>query len=280
LNIHFYKYHGAGNDFIILDNRAQVFDVIKDTHTIAALCHRRFGIGADGLMLLERSPEQSQDTGILYAASGSEPDSIADFNMVYYNADGGLGSMCGNGGRCIVALAYRLGLIQSTTSFNASDGKHMARLVSPDYVELKMNPVHSMDLYADHAVLNTGSPHYIQVVDDVLNYPVFNKGQLIRYSAEFPQGINVNYIESNAEDLYIRTYERGVEDETWACGTGAVAAALAYIEMSKKYEIHEIQLEAKGGRLKVKFDRIGPGHFENIWLCGGATFIYEGNFTL
>ncbi|MEO5581061.1 MAG: diaminopimelate epimerase [Saprospiraceae bacterium] len=280
MNIHFYKYHGAGNDFIIIDNRSRVLDMIKDTHTIAALCHRRFGIGADGLMLLEHNLETDVKTELPHPLFESGADSNADFNMVYYNADGGLGSMCGNGGRCIVALAYRLGIIGSATTFNAADGKHDAKLVSPDYVELKINPVHNIDLFTDHAVLDTGSPHYIQVVEDILNYPVFDKGQSIRYSGEFPKGINVNYIEPNADDLNIRTYERGVEDETWACGTGAVAAALAYIEMSQKYNLHEIQLEAKGGRLKVKFDRTSPGHFENIWLCGGATFIYEGNFTL
>ncbi|MEP7320721.1 MAG: diaminopimelate epimerase [Saprospiraceae bacterium] len=280
MNIHFYKYHGAGNDFIILDNRSQEYDMIKDSHTIAALCHRRFGIGADGLMLIENIAGPGVKTELSNPLSGNGEELNADFNMVYYNADGGLGSMCGNGGRCIVALASRLGIIKSTTTFNAADGRHDARLISADYVELKIKPVHNIDLYSDHAVLDTGSPHYIQEVEDILHYPVLNKGQSIRYSTEFPKGINVNFIEPNADDLNIRTYERGVEDETWACGTGAVAAALAFVEMNKKYNLHEIQLEAKGGHLKVKFDRIAPGHFENIWLCGGATFIYEGNFAL
>lgn len=261
MNLSFYKYHGAGNDFIILDNRSRIYDSIKDPYTIAALCHRRFGIGADGLMLIEEDPE-------------------LDFNMVYFNADGGLGSLCGNGGRCIVALSHKLGIVGDRTSFNAADGIHEARVLRSDYIELKMTPVHIIDLFQDHARLDTGSPHYVQLVEDLASYPVFEKGKNIRYSAEFPQGINVNFIEPQTEGLTIRTYERGVEDETWACGTGATAAALAYVELSQKYELSELNLEAKGGLLKVKFSRMGTGHFENIWLCGGAQYIFEGNFKL
>ena len=204
LKIPFYKYHGAGNDFVIIDNRSGEYDMIKDPHTIAALCHRRFGIGADGFMLIELGDQ-------------------VDFTMVYHNADGGLGSLCGNGGRCIVAL---------------------------------------------------------QIVDGLEHYPVFDHGSRIRYGADFPQGINVNFIEPKEDDIFIRTYERGVEDETWACGTGATASALAYVEMVKKYDLHSIHLHAKGGPLKVKFNRLGPGHFEDIWLCGGAQYIFEGSFLI
>lgn len=273
MNLHFFKYHGAGNDFIILDNRSRLYDPIKDSHTIAALCHRRFGIGADGLMMIQSPTEYKSE-------SGTEDGAPLDFDMVYFNADGGLGSMCGNGGRCIVALAYRLGLIGNYTTFNASDGIHEAKVVRPDYIELKMSAVHTIDLYTDHAVLDTGSPHFVQIVDDIESFPVFNKGKEIRYSSVFPKGINVNFVEFSADHLDIRTYERGVEDETWACGTGATAAALAYVEMSKKYSAQVINLEAKGGTLKVKFNRIEPGHFENIWLCGGATYIYEGDYLI
>ena len=284
MNLHFFKYHGAGNDFIILDNRSRIYDSIKDTHTIAALCHRRFGIGADGLMMIElptsRNYPYSSEMGTEYPLEPSSDDEVLDFNMIYYNADGGLGSLCGNGGRCIVALARRLGMIQDKTIFNAADGIHEAKVIAPDYIELKMNAVRSIDLYHDHAVLDTGSPHYVQLVEDLTTYHVVEKGQAIRYSVEFPLGINVNYIEPQGDGLAIRTYERGVEDETWACGTGATAAAISYVEMSKKYNLQEIKLEAKGGLLKVKFNRLEPGHFENIWLCGGATFIYEGNYMM
>jgi diaminopimelate epimerase len=273
LNLHFFKYHGAGNDFIILDNRSRAYDAIKDPHTIAALCHRRFGIGADGLMMIQLPTEFKSGTGI-------EDEAALDFDMVYFNADGGLGSMCGNGGRCIVSLAHRLGMIQDHTTFNASDGIHEAKVIQADYIELKMKPVHTIELYSDHAVLDTGSPHFVQLVDGIFSFPVYNKGREIRYSSDYPQGINVNFVEPAVEHLDIRTYERGVEDETWACGTGATAAALAYVEMSKKYSAQIINLEAKGGPLKVKFNRIEPGHFENIWLCGGATYIYEGDFLI
>ncbi|MBK6478668.1 MAG: diaminopimelate epimerase [Saprospiraceae bacterium] len=261
LKIPFYKYHGAGNDFVIIDNRSGEYDMIKDPHTIAALCHRRFGIGADGFMLIELGDQ-------------------VDFTMVYHNADGGLGSLCGNGGRCIVALAHRLGIAKLHTRFKASDGIHEAKIISGDYIELKMSPVTVINLYGDHAVLDTGSPHYVQIVDGLEHYPVFDHGSRIRYGADFPQGINVNFIEPKEDDLFIRTYERGVEDETWACGTGATASALAYVEMVKKYDLHSIHLHAKGGPLKVKFNRLGPGHFEDIWLCGGAQYIFEGSFLI
>ncbi len=261
MNLHFYKYHGVGNDFVILDNRSRIYDILKDQHTIAALCHRRFGISADGLMMIEEDP------GL-------------DFNMVYFNADGGLGSLCGNGGRCIVALAHRLGIIGDRTTFNAADGIHDAKVINPDYIELKMASVHIMNMYGNHVVLDTGSPHYIQLVEELQSFPVYEKGKAIRYSSEYPEGINVNFIEPNGAGLLIRTYERGVEDETWACGTGATAAALAYVELKSKYDLTEISLEAKGGVLKVKFTRLEAGHFENIWLCGSAQSVYEGYYII
>lgn len=273
MNVSFYKYHGAGNDFIILDNRNRQYDTIKDRYTIAALCHRRFGIGADGLMMIELPADHRSESSL-------DDDPVLDFNMVYFNADGGLGSLCGNGGRCIVALAHRLGILGDRTTFNAADGIHEAKVIHPDYIELKMVAVHQINMYSDYAVLDTGSPHYIKLVEDVSTYPVYEQGKSIRYSSDFPDGINVNFIEPDANGLIIRTYERGVEDETWACGTGATAAALAYVEMTQQYKLAEINLEAKGGLLKVKFTRMEPGHFENIWLCGGAQYIYEGIYKL
>ncbi len=259
--IHFYKYQGAGNDFVLIDNRDHRYDSIKNKEKITFLCHRRFGIGADGVMMIENK------------------DGF-DFEMIYYNSDGNPGSMCGNGGRCIVSLAHKLGMVESTASFNASDGPHLAKIVQESYIELKMSDVTTIDLYDDHAELNTGSPHYIKRVSNIAHYPVYDEGRSIRYSASFPNGINVNFI-SKAQDGYdIRTYERGVEDETWACGTGATAAALAIVEEERIYDKQELKLRAKGGSLKVKFKRNQPGDFSDIWLCGEATYVYEGDFNL
>lgn len=261
MNIPFYKYHGTGNDFILVDNRDHLYDAIKSEDIIRHWCHRRFGVGADGLMMIEK-------------------DSDADFEMVYFNADGKLGSFCGNGGRCIVALAHRLGIVENHARFLAADGPHHAILTSPDYIELDMNPVTSMELDIDHAVLNTGSPHYILKVNDLEHYPVLEKGREIRYSDTFPEGINVNFIEKSGDHYHIRTYERGVEDETWACGTGATAAALAIVELDHLYSLNELKLQALGGPLTVRFNRLRPGHFDQIRLCGNAIYTYEGRLLI
>lgn len=261
MKIPFYKYHGAGNDFILVDNRSHAFDLVKSNETVRQLCHRHFGIGADGLMFLEKDGE-------------------ADFEMIYYNADGHPGSLCGNGGRCISALAYRLGITGEVTRFQAADGMHEARILRPDYVELKMKPVSWMEWHEGHAVLNTGSPHYISLVTGLADYPVVEKGREIRYSDKYPEGINVNFIENENGRFMIRTYERGVEDETWACGTGAVAAALALAELKKTNGDKEITLQARGGPLTVRFERLGPGRYDQIWLCGGAVHIYEGQIAI
>ncbi|MEP7268200.1 MAG: diaminopimelate epimerase [Saprospiraceae bacterium] len=261
MEIDFYKYHGAGNDFVILDNREKEYDSIKEQQAITGICHRRFGIGADGVMMIENDPHY-------------------DFRMIYFNADGKEGSLCGNGGRCIIALAFKLGIINKQAQFMASDGLHLAEVVNPDYVNLKMLDVSIINVFDDHMELNTGSPHYIKVVPDLTNYPVYASGHKIRYSSNYPNGINVNFIENMGDHWAIRTYERGVEDETWACGTGATAAALCSVEIEKDFSKSIVNLKAKGGDLTVKFDRKGPGYFENIWLCGGAKFIYQGNYNI
>ena len=209
--IPFYKYQGAGNDFILIDQREHHYLKQDQEAIIQKLCDRRFGIGADGLMLLEK-------------ADGY------DFRMVYFNADGREGSMCGNGGRCIVAFAHFLGLVNQACTFIAVDGPHEAIVKSPNYIELKMQDVKHIEVGEDHFVLDTGSPHYIQFVSDIDQVDVVNAGKAIRYNNRFAEkGINVNFVDVHTEQsLRIATYERGVEDETLACGTGVTAAAIAH----------------------------------------------------
>src|SRR5690554_3538802 len=199
----FYKYQGAGNDFIIIDNRDLKFTE-NNPNKIAQLCDRRFGIGADGLMLLQNSTE-------------------SDFEMVYYNADGNIGSMCGNGGRCIVAFAKDLGMISTSTSFLAADGFHDASINQADnWVSLKMNDVNNIDADGDNYVLNTGSPHYVKIVNNLKNLDVATEGALIRNQDTYRDaGINVNFASTEGDGYFVRTFERGVEGETLACGTGA-----------------------------------------------------------
>lgn len=262
INLPFYKYQGAGNDFVIVDQRKQPYLSKQDQKIIRKLCDRRFGIGGDGLMLLESSPDH-------------------DFRMVYFNADGREGSMCGNGGRCIVALAAQLGLLGKTGRFIAIDGPHEARVIRPDYVELKMQDLSHIEASQDHFILDTGSPHYIEFVSDPHSMDVKAAGQAIRYSDRFREkGINVNFVASRGKDqLIISTYERGVEDETLACGTGITAAALAFAKKENRTRQQEIRLQAKGGDLAVKFWQ-SPEGFTDIWLCGPATYVFSGNYPL
>jgi len=254
---HFYKYHGTGNDFILIDNRNNT--VALSTTQIASLCHRRFGIGADGLMLLE-------------LAEGY------DFKMNYYNADGKTGSMCGNGGRCITRFAYDLGIHKETYSFIASDGPHIAWIDDKSIVRLKMQEVKKIDRHGSYELLNTGSPHFIKMVSDLDDYPVFKTGHEIRNSDKFKaKGVNVNFVELlDTDKIYVRTYERGVEDETFSCGTGVTAAALVNAHNDRGF--NHIDIKTRGGSLFVEFDKLGDDHFENIWLCGPAVKVFEGKF--
>jgi diaminopimelate epimerase len=258
MKIHFYKYHGAGNDFILVDNRDR--QIALSIEQIAFLCHRRFGIGADGLMLL-----QSIDS--------------ADFEMVYFNADGNESTMCGNGGRCIAAFAHRLGITGDTMEFMAIDGKHRAMMLPGDIVALHMQDVNTIEFKEDHAILNTGSPHFVQWVDDAATIDVFAKGREIRNRSEFqPKGINVNFVNRTQDGINIRTYERGVEDETLACGTGVTAAAIASV--GKQSGNFTISVKAMGGILSVSFDKKSDATAEHIILTGGATFVFEGTVEL
>lgn len=251
----FYKYQGTGNDFVMIDNRSLQFDK-NDTKYIKSLCDRRFGIGADGLILLEN-------------------DLDSDFKMVYYNADGRQSSMCGNGGRCLVAFAKFLGIIKNTTEFIAIDGLHKAE-INDGIVKLQMQNVGNIEHYDTHTFLNTGSPHHVQIVSDIATYNVKTNGAKIRYGDPYGKvGSNVNFVEPlNDSKFKVRTYERGVEDETYSCGTGVTAVAIA-MHATKKTHAESINITTPGGDLKVTFNRTEEG-YHNIWLIGPAVQVFKG----
>lgn len=259
MDLHFYKYQGTGNDFVLIDNRKSDFK--NDTKIIKKICDRRFGIGADGLILLENS---SMD--------------LCDFKMVYFNADGNQSTMCGNGGRCIVAFAKQLGVIDSETTFEAVDGLHSA-IIKDDSVNLKMSDVPTVNLSRDASFLDTGSPHHVAFVDDVYDFDVFTQGRRIRNLPNYEaiKGTNVNFIQIKDEVVHVRTYERGVEDETLSCGTGVTAAAIT-AKMSNKIDELPVKVITKGGHLEVNFEIDGPNAVKNIWLKGPATFVFEGDY--
>lgn len=261
MNFRFYKYHGTGNDFIIADNRKNEYSGITPEQ-IRQLCHRRFGIGADGLMLLNERKD-------------------FDFEMKYYNADGKEGSMCGNGGRCIVQFAYHLGIHHESYRFLAADGVHEAEIDIDGIVSLKIKDVKDIRKFRGDFIVDTGSPHYIKLVQDVMEMDVFKKGYEIRHSKEFEEeGINVNFTEQlpEVDKIIVRTFERGVEDETYSCGTGVTAAALVCYHNENGF--NEVEVKTLGGTLSVKFDRIDDNRYENIWLCGPAVRVFEGTVTL
>jgi len=254
MQIEFFKYQGTGNDFVILDNRKLSFDK-NDTKLIAKLCDRKFGIGADGLILLENHP-------------------VYDFKMVYYNSDGRESSMCGNGGRCLVAFAKQLGIITQKCVFEAIDGMHEAT-ISDDLVSLKMQDVTILESYTNHVFLDTGSPHHVTLVKDLKSFDVVRAGSSIRRGAPyFEKGTNVNFVEQAGSDIFsVRTYERGVENETLSCGTGVTAVALAMHHLKKSSE--EVCLLTHGGELKVVFKKTAKG-YENIFLIGPACLVFKG----
>lgn len=257
--IKFYKYQGAGNDFILIDNRKGLFDSISK-ESVKHLCDRRFGIGADGLMLL-------QDT------------ENYDFKMVYFNADGCQGSMCGNGGRCIVAFARDLGIIKDKTVFLAVDGEHHAT-IQREQVDLGMIDVHQILKDREAYVLNTGSPHYVTTVDNLKELDVYHSGYAIRNNDTYQkEGINVNFVQKEGEGYFLRTFERGVEDETFACGTGATAAAMAMALKEGRNGSIEIPVRVMGGQLYIAFHKEGE-NFTDVLLKGPASFVYEGIITI
>ncbi|HEX9979790.1 MAG TPA: diaminopimelate epimerase [Flavobacterium sp.] len=260
MKINFYKYQGTGNDFVMIDNRDAAFPK-NDTSAIMWLCDRRFGIGADGLILLEN-------------------DKNADFRMVYYNSDGNESSMCGNGGRCIVAFANRLGLIEDRASFIATDGPHSAEIAPDSEISLGMKDVTSVERYDSYYFLNTGSPHHVEPVKDIKNFPVQETGAAIRYSDLYgTSGSNVNFVEQEETDIFaVRTYERGVEDETLSCGTGVTAVAIA-MHAAGKVSSESVTLLTPGGKLQVTFNE-DSGKYTDVILKGPAEFVFEGTIEL
>jgi diaminopimelate epimerase len=259
MNLPFYKYQGTGNDFVMVDNRDLHFKQ-NDTKLINHLCDRRFGIGADGLILLN-------------------PSDTYDFTMVYYNADGNEGTMCGNGGRCLVAFAYDLGVIKNKTTFDAVDGLHHATIEN-GLVNLQMINVDEITITPVYAFLNTGSPHHVQLVENIDTYDVFNNGKSIRNGAPyFEEGTNVNFVEAiDSSTFRVRTFERGVEDETLACGTGVTAVAIAMFEQNTTQSNH-IKFRVEGGELEVSFQK-EENSYRNVFLKGPAKFVFKGNFEL
>ena len=257
--IAFYKYQGTGNDFIIMNNLAGNLPVLSEKD-IEFLCHRRFGIGADGLMLLNKKPGY-------------------DFEMLYYNADGKEGSMCGNGGRCIAKFYHDTVMHNQTIRFLAMDGPHVAE-IDDELVKLKMQDVDKVDFSNGHTTLNTGSPHYIAYSKDVLAEKVVEHGRKIRQSPLFnKEGINVNFVEQTGpEEIFVRTYERGVEDETFSCGTGVTAAALMSAHNDNGF--NTINVRTRGGKLSVEFVKKSNTEFVNIWLCGPVKQVFKGIITL
>ncbi len=256
MQLHFYKYQGTGNDFILVDNRQSEY--VLTQQQIHKLSDRRFGIGADGLMLLQNKEG-------------------FDFEMKYYNADGKEGSMCGNGGRCMVKFAYHLGIHREVYRFLASDGVHEAEINIDGIVSLKMKDVTMIKKFHGDYILDTGSPHYIKMVNHVMELDVYKKGYEIRHSKEFEdEGINVNFVEQLEEPdkIIVRTFERGVEDETYSCGTGVTAAALVCYHNENGF--NDVEVQTLGGHLSVEFDRVDEDRFENIWLCGPAEKVFQG----
>ena len=258
MQLNFFKYEGAGNDFILIDNRNSTFCLFDKPELIKKLCDRHFGIGADGLMVLQLKEG-------------------FDFEMIYYNADGFPGSMCGNGGRCITAFAKHLELINKETNFLAVDGPHYARISEKaDWVSLQMIDVKDISNDGDAFILNTGSPHYVLSVTDLKKMDVFTEGKAIRCNERYnAEGINVNFVEDMGDHYFVRTYERGVENETYACGTGVTAVAL--VMAKKKNLAGHIQtlLIVPGGELKVTFDYDG-NTFSKIFLEGPVKFVFSG----
>ncbi len=256
MEFEFYKYQGTGNDFIMIDDRSAVFPA-ADSAFIAQLCDRRFGVGADGLILIQTATD-------------------SDFTMLYFNADGREGSLCGNGARCTVAFARQLGIINSKTIFRAADGLHHAEILSDATIAIHMADVNEVRIENDYVFMDTGSPHHVTLVEGLADYPVVSRGRSIRHGAPYNEaGTNVNFVEQlTSSECSIRTYERGVEDETLSCGTGATAVALALHALDKT-TLHQLKINVPGGQLSVRFVPTKQG-YTDIHLMGPAAFVFQG----
>lgn len=262
MELTFYKYQGTGNDFIMVDNR-DLSLARNNTELYRQLCDRRFGIGADGFIMVQNKQGY-------------------DFEMVYFNSDGNESSMCGNGGRCITMFAKQLGIIENKARFLAIDGDHDAEIDSKGWVSLKMKDVNQIEIIENDFFLDTGSPHYVRFIEgDVANTPLIQDAKAVRYNNRFAaKGTNVNMVEKANGVLNVRTYERGVEDETYSCGTGVTAVALAaYAHQPNAKNIVQ-PISTPGGKLQITFDKTGENQFENIWLQGPAQFVFEGKITI
>ena len=256
MNISFYKYQGTGNDFVMIDNRTKTFPKEK-TDIISHLCDRKFGIGADGVILIE-------------------DDDLLDFKMIYFNADGSE-TFCGNGGRCVVAFANKLGIIGKVTTFSAVDGEHYAE-INDGIVSLKMIDVNEVQEKENSCFVYTGTQHHVEMVKSLDDYPVFEHGREIRKSYKDP-GSNVNFVEKQNEDTFrVRTYEKGVENETLACGTGVTAVAIAMHKTGETTNTN-IKLPVEGGELSVSFN-FDNGNYTNVFLIGPATYVFNGSISL
>ncbi|MBN2892060.1 MAG: diaminopimelate epimerase [Bacteroidales bacterium] len=250
----FYKYHGTGNDFIVIDGRNEKFT--PNEKIIQQLCDRNFGIGSDGLLLLKSHQKY-------------------DFEMNFYNPDGSEATFCGNGARCIVAFAKYLNIIDKETTFLAKDGEHSAYFEN-DEVVLKMIDIDDIKTFGELFYTNTGTHHVVKFVDNVDAIDIMNEAPKIRYQKDFePFGTNVNFVQKCNGFIKVRTYEKGVEKETLSCGTGVVASALIYAYTADNL-ISKVNIQAKGGNLKVTFEKTEIG-FKNVFLQGNAVKVFSGN---
>lgn len=261
MTLHFYKYEGTGNDFVIIDDREELFQFGQSA--IEKICDRKYGIGADGLILLRN-------------------DSEVHFKMVYFNSDGNESSMCGNGGRCITHLAHYAGMTGQTARFRAIDGIHQGQIEEDNIINLSMQGVNHIEVLNDIYILDTGSPHYVKFVENTNDIDLIDYGRSIRNSPPYNEkGINVNVVEKlDMDTIFVRTYERGVEDETLSCGTGVVAAALCHHLNSKDKTATNYKVHTKGGNLEVAFIPTDNSSFKEIWLKGPVSMVYSGDISL
>jgi len=257
MKIKFEKYESGGNDFVLIDNRNNLYDLNSDK--IKKICDRNFGIGSDGLIILKKSK-------------------IADFKMIYYNSNGQTSSLCGNGTRCLFSFSISLGIIEKIAKIETSEGIYTATISNRNLVSLKMKNIYNIHLFDNKAYLNSGSPHHVEMIDDLNKISVKNLGSSIRFSNRYsPNGTNVNFFNKiNDKKFQIRTYERGVEDETLSCGTGATAVAIAVHAMGLTTQ-NEIIIKTKGGELIISFETSKKG-YKNIYLEGPTRFVFKGEY--